>query len=189
MGSAEWPGLSGSFPECSGSGTGRDFRRRGALRRRPPQLLRRGRDLAAGPTGPDSSGPPPSTSTSAATFRVNRIRFFPRLDPRNQRRFLQEFSVATHPVARPRRLRGAVFVLSRPAQLPAGGGEAVRIPGRPFRPHRPDLAAALGDRRVRGLRGRVPADGGVPLEVDADGFEGIRPGPLRGHGGSIPPRC
>ena len=32
-----------------------------------------------------------------ATFRVNRIRFFPRLDPRNQRRFLQEFSVATHP--------------------------------------------------------------------------------------------
>ena len=31
------------------------------------------------------------------TFRVNRIRFFPRLDPRNQRRFLQEFSVATHP--------------------------------------------------------------------------------------------
>ncbi len=32
-----------------------------------------------------------------ATFRVNRIRLFPRLDPRNQRRFLQEFSVATHP--------------------------------------------------------------------------------------------
>ena len=31
------------------------------------------------------------------TFRVNRIRLFPRLDPRNQRRFLQEFSVATHP--------------------------------------------------------------------------------------------
>ena len=31
------------------------------------------------------------------TFRVNRLRFFPRLDPRNQRRFLQEFSVATHP--------------------------------------------------------------------------------------------
>ena len=32
-----------------------------------------------------------------ATFRVNRIRFFPRLDPRNQRRFLQEFSISTHP--------------------------------------------------------------------------------------------
>ena len=30
------------------------------------------------------------------TFRVNRLRFFPRMDPRNQRRFLQEFSVSTH---------------------------------------------------------------------------------------------
>ena len=32
-----------------------------------------------------------------ATFRVNRIRFFPRLDQTNRRRFLQQFNVSTHP--------------------------------------------------------------------------------------------
>ena len=29
------------------------------------------------------------------SFRVNRIRFFPRMDTANRRRFLQEFSIAT----------------------------------------------------------------------------------------------
>ena len=32
-------------------------------------------------------------------FRVNRLRFFPRLDRKHRRRFLQEFSIATNPVS------------------------------------------------------------------------------------------